>query len=260
LQSDWRARYDAARNAANAAARLALGYFDGSFEVEWKRDETPVTIADRETESYLRRTLLDAFPEDGFLGEESGDQPGSSGFRWIIDPIDGTRNFVRGIPVWGTLVGLEHRGELIAGIVEAPALHESWHALRGDGAYHSERRMRVSDVSELRAATMCYTNLSCFRAAGHHNLLADLAERVQVQRGYGDFWGHMLVAEGAADVMVDYGLHPWDMAALVPIVEEAGGRFTAWDGAINLERPDVVATNGRLHETTLQLLTPPGVH
>src|SRR5437870_995177 len=149
LNPEWRSRYDLAVRAARQAGQLALGYFDTDLTVEWKQDHSPVTVADREAEALLRTTLLGAFPRDGFLGEESGDTPGTSGFRWIIDPIDGTRSFVRGIPIWGTLVGLEYRGEQIAGVVEVPALGLTYRALRGDGAYRNHRRIGVSNVSVL---------------------------------------------------------------------------------------------------------------
>src|SRR5207244_6466617 len=135
-------------------------------QVEWKEDLSPVTAADRAGEAYLRETLLAAFPQDGFLGEEFGEKPGSSGFRWVIDPIDGTRSFVRGIPIWGTLVGLEYRGEPIAGIAEVPALGQTFRALRGEGAWRGDRRIHVSGVSDLREATMFYTSLAWFRRAG----------------------------------------------------------------------------------------------
>ncbi len=149
LNPDWRNRYEVAIDAAHRAGQHALSYFDGNLSVESKADASPVTIADREAEGVLRRLLSVAFPHDGFLGEEYGETPGSSGYRWVLDPIDGTRSFIRGVPLWGTLVGLEYRDEQIAGIAEAPALGQSWRALRGDGAYRGERRMRVSSVSEL---------------------------------------------------------------------------------------------------------------
>jgi histidinol-phosphatase len=250
----WRSRYDAAIAAANRAAQHALRYFDSGVGVEWKKDESPVTVADRETEQLLRGTLLGAFPQDGFLGEEFGDQPGTSGYRWIVDPIDGTRSFVRGIPIWGTLVGLEHEGEQIAGVVVAPALGQSWRALRGDGACRGERRIRVTDVADLAAATLFYTNLSWFERAGKREQFLRLAARTQNQRGYGDFWGHMLVAQGSGDVMAEQGVHVWDVAAVKPIVEEAGGRYSDWDGAPDIHRPDVLVSNGRLHEAALAIL------
>src|SRR5881396_1934859 len=135
MNPEWKSRYEAAIDVARRAAQRALRYFHESVTVEWKHDQSPVTVADRETEQELRASLGQLFPGDGFLGEEYGDTPGTTGFRWILDPIDGTRSFVRGIPVWGTLVGLEYKGELIAGVVEAPALGQSWRALRGDGAW-----------------------------------------------------------------------------------------------------------------------------
>jgi histidinol-phosphatase len=236
------------------AGRLALRYFDVPLDVEWKQDQSPVTVADREAEALLRTTLLGAFPRDGFLGEESGDTPGSSGFRWVIDPIDGTRNFVRGIPLWATLVGLECRGEQIAGVADVPALGQTYRALRGDGAYRDERRIGVSDVVDLGAAIMFYSSLSWFIKAGRRDVFLDLAGRVQRQRGFGDFYGFVLVAQGSGELMIEHGVHAWDIAAVKVIVEEAGGRFSNWDGSGDINRPDVVASNGRLHDAALAIL------
>jgi histidinol-phosphatase len=250
----WRNRYDAACDAATKASQLALRHFDNDVAVEWKQDRSPVTIADRDAEQLLRTALLGAFPLDGFLGEEFGDQQGTSGFRWIVDPIDGTRSFVRGIPIWGTLVGLEYQGEQIAGIVAAPALGHTWRALRGDGAYRGERRIRVSDIAELSQATLFYTNLSWFDRAGKRDHFLRLAAKTQNHRGYGDFWGHMLVAQGSGEIMAETGVHVWDVAAVKPIVEEAGGRFSDWDGKPDIHRPDVVVSNGKLHDIALQVL------
>src|SRR5437660_740692 len=146
MNAQWRSRYDVAIEAAQQAGQLALQYFDRDIAIEWKADDSPVTIADRNAETLLRTTLLGRFPQDGFLGEESGDTPGSSGYRWIIDPIDGTRSFVRGIPIWAVLVGLEYRGELIAGVCRLPAMNQTYRALRGDGAFRDDRRLHVSTV------------------------------------------------------------------------------------------------------------------
>jgi histidinol-phosphatase len=250
----WRSRYELAVDAARKAARLALGYFDTALAVEWKGDHSPVTVADREAEALLRTDLLGAFPDDGFLGEESGSRPGSSGYRWIIDPIDGTRNFVRGIPIWATLVGLEYGDEQIAGVAEVPALGQTFRALRGDGAYRGERRIRVSDVADLGEAILFYSSLSWFVQAGKQREFLDLAARTQRQRGFGDFYGFVLVAQGSGEVMVEHGVHAWDVAALLPILEEAGGRLTDWDGTPTIHRPDVIASNGRLHDATLRIL------
>jgi histidinol-phosphatase len=250
----WRARYEAALDAATKASQLALRHFDHNVAVEWKQDKSPVTIADRDAEQLLRTALLGAFPGDGFLGEEFGDHPGTTGYRWIVDPIDGTRSFVRDIPIWGTLVGLEYQGEQIAGVVAAPALGHTWRALRGDGAYRGDRRIHVSDVSELSQATLFYTNLSWFDRAGKREHFLRLAARTQNHRGYGDFWGHMLVAQGSGDLMAEAGVHVWDVAAVKPIVEEAGGRFSDWDGTPDIHRPDIVVSNGKLHEVALRVL------
>jgi histidinol-phosphatase len=254
MNPDWRARYEVAVEAARQAAALALRYFDAGLAVEWKQDQSPVTVADREAEAQLRTTLLGRFPQDGFLGEESGERPGSSGFRWIIDPIDGTRNFVRGIPIWGTLVGLEYRDELIAGVCEVPTLGQTFRALRGDGAYRGERRLHVSDVAALDEAILFYSSLSWFVRAGRQEQFLDLAARTQRQRGFGDFYGFVLVAQGSGEMMVEHGVHSWDVAALMPILEEAGGRLTDWDGTRTIHRPDVIASNGRLHDVTLRIL------
>src|SRR5262249_36023549 len=158
---------------------------------------SPVTIADREAEALLRKKLLEKFPKDGFLGEESGDAPGSSGFRWVIDPVDGTRSFVRGIPLWATLVGLEYKGEQIAGVADVPALGQTYRALRGDGAYRNERRIRVSDVTELSQAQIFYSSLSWFIKAGCRDEFLNLVARTERQRGFGDFYGFVLVAQGS---------------------------------------------------------------
>jgi histidinol-phosphatase len=243
--------------AAQQAGRLALRYFDGDFKVEWKQDHSPVTVADREAEALLRGRLLEAFPGDGFLGEESGNTAGSSGFRWITDPIDGTRNFVRGIPIWGTLVGLEYKGEQIAGVVVMPAFGQTFRALRGDGAYRDNRRLRVSNVDALGEATLFHTSMIWFVRAGCGEVFQDLVKRVQTERGYGDFYGHMLVAQGSGELMVEHGVHPWDMAALKPIVEEAGGRFSDWENTPTIYRPDVLASNAKLHAEALKILTAP---
>ena len=254
MNPEWRARYEVALEVAERAARRALGYFEAAVTVEWKHDQSPVTVADRETEQELRTALQDRFPGDGFLGEEYGDTPGTSGFRWVIDPIDGTRSFVRGIPLWATLVGLEYKDEQIAGVVVAPALSQTWHALRGDGAYRNGKRIRVSDVSELSESLVFYSSLSWFVRAGRQEAFLEVVRRTQRQRGFGDFYGFVLVAQGSGEVMVEHGVHSWDVAAIKPLVEEAGGRFSAWDGTATIHRPDVLASNGRLHDEVLHIL------
>ncbi len=254
MKAEWRVRYETAVKAAVEAGRLALRYFEKRPTVEWKADQSPVTVADREAETLLRTTLLGRFPDDGFLGEEHGEQAGTSGYRWIIDPIDGTRNYVRGIPIWATLVGLEYAGEQIAGAVYVPTLGNLYRALRGDGAYRDNRRIHVSDVADLSQSIMFYSSLSWFVKAKRQDAFLDLAARTQRQRGFGDFYGFVLVAQGSGELMIEHGVHVWDVAALRPIVEEAGGRFSDWDGKPDVHRPDVIASNGRLHDEALAIL------
>ncbi|MCS7161001.1 MAG: inositol monophosphatase family protein [Gemmatales bacterium] len=256
MKSEWRTRYEAGVQAAEHAARLALRYYDqGDLPVEWKSNLSPVTVADREAEIALREALLTRFPQDGFWGEEFGQQPGSSGYRWIIDPIDGTRNFVRGIPLWGTLVALEYRGEPIAGVVVFPALGLVYRALRGDGAFRNERPIRVSAVKQLAEGMLFYSGASWFLASGCREAFVQMCLRSQRQRGFGDCYGFALIAQGSGEAMIDYGVHPWDVAAIVPIVEEAGGQFTDWSGQRTFLRPDVLASNGQVHAEILGILS-----
>lgn len=254
MNSDWRERYEKAIDIAKKAGRIALDYFDQNLPVEIKGDSSPVTMADRRTEAFLREQLQQAFPKDGFLGEEYGSTPGSSGYRWIIDPIDGTRSFIRGIPLWATLLGLEFNGELIAGIVDAAPLGHTYHALRGQGAFRNDRPIQVSQQGELAKSIVFYSSLSWFLKAGKEKEFIELVKRSERQRGYGDWYGFLLVAQGSGEVMVEEGVHAWDIAALIPIVEEAGGKMTDWDGRVDILRSDVIATNGLLHEETLGIL------
>jgi histidinol-phosphatase len=260
MNADWRNRYELAVAAAQQAGKVALNYFPDvdsaafASKVEWKEDHSPVTLADREAEALLRSTLLRAFPNDGFLGEEYGDQPGTSGFRWIIDPIDGTRSFVRGVPIWATLVGLEYRGETIAGVVYVPPLGHVYRALRGEGAFRGDRRIHVSNVATLGEAQIFYSSLSWFARAGRQEAFLELARRTQRQRGFGDFYGFVLVAQGSGELMVEHGVHIWDVAAIKPLIEEAGGRYSDWEGNPRIDRPDVIVSNGILHDEALRIL------
>lgn len=257
MNSAWRDRYDAAVEAARRAGRAALGHFDRTVAVEWKKDQSPVTIADREAEEILRTALLSRFPSDGFLGEESGSIEGSSGFRWIVDPVDGTRSFVRGVPLWATLIGLEYQDEQIAGVAYVPAFDQMYRALRGDGAFRDGRRIRVSNVATLGEAHLYYSSLAWFARAGREESVIQLMKQTERQRGFGDFYGFVLVAQGSGELMVEHGVHVWDVAGIKVLIEEAGGRFTDWDGTPNVHRPDVLASNGRLHNAALHLLRSP---
>jgi histidinol-phosphate phosphatase, putative, inositol monophosphatase family len=200
------------------------------------------------------RIAPEPFPRDGFWGEEFGEHSGDSGYRWIIDPIDGTRNFLRGIPLWGTLVGLEYRGEMVAGVVAFPALGFIYRALRGDGAFRDDHRLHVSAISTLEQGQIFYSGASWFLDSDCRQAFIELCLRTQRQRGFGDCYGFVLVAQGAGEAMLDYGVHAWDVAALVPIIEEAGGKFTDWSGQRTIHRPDVLASNGKVHDQILHLL------
>jgi histidinol-phosphatase len=260
MNPDWQTRYDQMTRVAQEAGRIALNYYpdlkaaDFAAQVIWKNDNSPVSAADREAEKHLRKELLEAFPDDGFLGEEYGDHAGRSGYRWIVDPIDGTRSFVRGIPHWATLVGLTYHGEPIAGVAVEPVLDRTYRALRGAGAYRDDKRIQVSPIDRLDDAILFYSSLAWFVKAGKQDVFLKLVAQTQRQRGFGDYYGHLLVAQGSGEIMVEHGVHAWDVAALKVIVEEAGGRFTDWTGRPTIDTPDVIATNGPLHETVLAIL------
>lgn len=233
---------------ADAADAISLGRFRAAdLQVETKPDLTPVTEADRAVETMIRERLAIERRDDGLLGEEFGALGGGSR-RWIVDPIDGTRNYSRGIPVWATLIALEEDGELRLGVVSAPALHRRWHAERGGGAWANDDRVRVSAVRQIEDAVLSFALEQPIPA---------LAGYAWHARGYGDFWAHMLVAEGAVDAAVDaVGVKVWDLAAIQPIVEEAGGRFTDAAGVARADGGTAISSNGHLHDELLRAVTP----
>jgi histidinol-phosphatase len=233
---------------ADLADSLSLPRFRAEdLHVETKPDLTPVTDADRTVERALRERIAAERPGESVVGEEEGEDHGA--VRWILDPIDGTRNFSRGIPVWATLIALERDGELLCGVASAPALGQRWWAARGEGAWRDGRRLHVSGVGRLANASV-----SC----SHGSDLARLEPFVWHARGLGDFWQSMLVAEGSLEVAVDARLALWDFAPFVPLVEEAGGRVTAIDGGRPRPFEQIVCSNGLVHEETLTLLTGAG--
>src|SRR3954464_8324455 len=223
-----------------------------------KPDLTPVTDADKSVEEGIRRTLSRARPRGAVLGEEQG-WIGHSQRQWVVDPIDGTKNFVRGVPVWATLLALLDGGEPVVGVVSAPALGRRWWAARGTGAWtgrslSSARRLHVSAVSDLADASLSYSDLREWQRAGRREQFLALDDRVWRSRAYGDFWSYMLVAEGGVDVAVEPQLELYDMAALVPVVVEAGGRFTSLEGDDGPFGAGALATNGLLHDAVLNAL------
>jgi histidinol-phosphatase len=234
---------------ADLADSISLARFRAAdLAVETKVDLTPVSDADRAVEETLRDAIAADRPDDSVLGEEGGGSDDVDGALWVIDPIDGTRNFVRGIPIWATLVALEREGEVLAAVASAPALGRRWWASRGGGAFADGSAIRVSGVRRIEDATFCYTSARAFARAGLGDAFLELAARAWVERGFGDFWMHMLVAEGAADVAVDAALQRWDVAALELIVGEAGGRVTDLNGNRHLAGAPALSTNGALHD------------
>ncbi len=246
---------DAAVEAARAAGVIALGHFRRGVEVALKADATPVTRADREAEQAIVEILGRAFPGYGVLGEEFGGS-GSTEVRWIIDPIDGTRNFIRGIPIWATLIGLEERGEITVGVVHNPVTGELYTARRGAGAFLNGERIRVSPVQELGHAALIHGGLRLLRRSGRWDSFVRLVDATDRQRGFGDYAGYALVAAGKAEVYVEADLKPWDLAACKLLVEEAGGRFTDFEGRPTIYSGSALATNGRLHDAVRSLLRP----
>lgn len=223
--------------------------------VETKPDMTPVSEADRATEVALRAALARARPDDGVIGEELGATEGTSGRRWILDPIDGTKSYVRGIPVWSTLVALETADGIGLGLVSAPALGHRWWAVRGGGAFRDGEPITVSGVTTVEDAHLSYDSVSAFDTAGLTEQFLALTRRCWRSRGFGDFWQYALVAEGALDIAVEsIGPRIWDLAPLLVLVEEAGGRFTDLAGVATPDGGSAVATNGHLHAAVLAAL------
>ncbi len=244
---------EAATEAARAAGEVALKYYRGGFDVTMKPDLTPVTQADREAEQVIVEILQRAFPADGFLGEEFGER-GPRDRRWIIDPIDGTKNFVRHIPVWAILIAREEAGEITVGVVHNPVTGELYTARRGGGAFLNGERIRVSNVAELGRAQLIHAGLNLLRRAGWWDGFVRLVDATDRQRGFGDYFGYALVAEGKAELYVELDLKPWDLAPCKLLVEEAGGRFTDLDGRSSIYTGTALATNGRLHDAALAML------
>jgi len=258
------AEYDSdlalALHLAEIADQITLARYQAlDLQVDKKPDLSPVTDADRAVEHALIEELTKQRPDDATLGEEFGQHPGSSGRSWVIDPIDGTKNFVRGVPVWATLIALLDGQEVKVGVASAPALTRRWFAHEGGGAFttfagNEPRRIHVSSVSQLGDASISYSGLRGWRLVGLAERFADLAESCWRQRAYGDFWSHLLVAEGAVDIATEPELSLWDMAALDVIVREAGGRFSSIAGVDGPHGGNVITSNGLLHQFVIDAL------
>lgn len=253
-------RLELAIDAAREAGRLTLRYFRRSdLAVDLKRDATPVTIADREAEALLRERIAGAFPDDGILGEELGEQSGTSGYRWILDPIDGTKSFIHGVPLYAVLVGVEHAGQSQIGVIHLPALNETVYAAKGQGAWHvlgdgPKQPAHVSPAKLLSAGAFLTSGLAGFHRRGAGAFLERLTKTAKLARTWGDAYGYLLVATGRAEVMVDPEMNLWDAAAILPIIEEAGGRFTDWRGNPTIASGEGIATNGLVHDEVLKMV------
>ena len=248
-------------DAADSISRARFTALD--LVVTTKPDRTPVTDADQAVERAIRALLAEHRPDDGILGEEFGTE-GSTERQWIIDPIDGTAGFMRGIPIWATLIALAVDGVPVLGVVSSPALGKRWWASLGGGAWASDERtpdaaptrLTVSAIDTLAEASLSYNSIQQWDQAGHLDPLISLSRQVWRTRAYGDMWSYMLLAEGHLDIAGEFDLKPYDMAALAPIVQEAGGTFTSVDGRPGIWHGNALATNGLLHSSTLAVLNP----
>lgn len=237
------------------AGLRTLAHFQTGHDVEWKADASPVTIADREAERIIRDRIEQAFPDDAIIGEELGSVRVGAERCWIIDPIDGTRSFMHGVPLYGTLIGLEIAGDPVLGVIRLPALDETVAAAIGQGCWWNGRRARVSDTDALAGALVVTSDTAGFGTDGGRTAWDRLSDRVATARTWGDCYGYALVATGRADAMIDPVLSIWDAAAVTPIVREAGGIVTDLDGRQRHDSGNLVASNSNLAETVRELLT-----
>lgn len=247
---------------SRAAGELILGYYQSAeLAVDLKSDESPVTAADRGAEQLLRKRIEQAFPGDGILGEEFGETPSQTGYRWILDPVDGTKSFVSGVPLFGTLIGLEFEGQTVMGVCRFPALDEVVYAQKGGGTWWQVRNLpaiqtHVTKVSEISKALFCFTEIEGWNRIGRYEAFTRLSKEARITRGWGDCYGHAMVATGRADFIVDPLMSPWDAAALVPILQEAGGHFVDWNGAATIHGGNGVSVNHALKDAVLERLKP----
>ena len=244
---------------ADLADSVALPRFRAAdLAIETKPDRSFVTDADKAVEDALRTRIEQERPGDSFFGEESG-RTEKGNRRWIIDPIDGTSNFLRGVPNWAALISLEVDGEATVGVVSAPAFGSRWWAETGGGAWgqnngEEPRRLRVSGISDLEHASLSFQSIAQWRDAGYLQPLLTLAEQVWRDRAYGDMWSYMLLAEGLIDIVAEFDVKPYDLSALIPIVREAGGKFTDIEGSVTAWNGSSLATNGALHDSVISVV------
>ena len=257
---DYDRRLQLALEAAREAGRITLEHFRRSdLQVERKGDDSPVTVADRRAEEHLRRRIAETFPEDAILGEEMPERPGESGFRWILDPIDGTKSFIHGVPLYSTLIGIEHDGRSVVGVILIPALDECVYGVEGSGAWYARGNhppcpASVSVCPRLAEGLFVTSEIANFDSVGHREAYDRLQAAARLARTWGDGYGYLLVATGRAEVMVDPVMNLWDAAAIQPVLQEAGGTFTDWQGRPTIYSGQGVATNGRILDEVLAIL------
>ena len=243
-----------AQELAWQAGRSTLAYFNTGVVPDLKADQTPVTIADREAEQRMRAMIASRFPGHAILGEEYGETNAGASHRWILDPIDGTKSFVQGVPFYGVLVGLERDGEPVLGVCYLPALDEMIAAAKGQGCTFNGRQVRVSAVARLSDAVVACSDAESFAAYHRDAAFDEVRSNAKFTRTWGDCYGHMLVATGRAEIMLDPILSVWDCAALLPIVQEAGGSFTSWHGETTIWGESGISTNAALHDQIMQIV------
>lgn len=256
LIDEIKRRLEAARSLTIEAGKLTLQHFrQPSLQVEHKADGSPLTMADQAAERYLRQAILDQFPADNILGEEFGSHQGTSEFRWILDPIDGTKSFICGVPFYGTMIGVEVEGKATIGAVYFPALDEGIYGAIGHGAFSFVGQIftpaRVSETRSLADAVVVTTSVEAFDSRGALENYLKLSRRAKFARTWGDVYGYLLVATGRAEIMIDPLMNVWDAAALLPIMHEAGGKFTDWRGEERIDGGDSIGSNAHLHDEVL---------
>ncbi len=253
------ARLQLAVQAARQAGQITLEHYQStSLQVDRKSDDSPVTIADRRAELFLREQISAAFADDAILGEEFPDHQGTSGYRWILDPIDGTKSFIHGVPLYGTLIGVEHAGQSQIGVIHIPVLDESVYAACGQGAWYSAhgappQPARVSSCTRLAEGLFLTSEVRSFDQIGRRAAYDRLQAEARLTRTWGDCYGYLMIATGRADVMVDPLMNVWDAAALLPILEEAGGVFTDWNGQRTIYSGNGIGTNHALLDAVLAI-------
>jgi len=245
---------DFALSLADESRNILLSHYGSNLQVEWKGDNTPVTLADREVEEALRKRLAKATPDYGIIGEEFGQEAGLIDREWVLDPIDGTKAFIHHVPLFGTLIALLENGRPVLGIIDLPVLGQRVYATLGGGCFHNGKSCRVSAVNELEKALILDGSITTMERLGHGTAWAGLRDKARLHRGWGDCYGHFLVATGAAEVMADPVVEIWDIAPMAVILPEAGGSFTSFQGNQSIRERSGLSANSHLHEIVLDAL------